>query len=64
MNSIFFDRLKDIPDKKLGLTVGSSGINNKRFVETISRGGNAAKLLGIELNDIKNKICLKRKSPR
>lgn len=48
----FYNRLKDIPDKTIGLVVGSSGIGEKRFVEIMFRGGNAAKTLGVELNDI------------
>ncbi len=47
----FYDRLKDIPDKTLGLTVGSSGIDDKRFIEIISRGGSAARLLEVGPDD-------------
>lgn len=44
----FYNHLKDMPDKSLGIVIGSSGIDGKRFVEIILRGGNAAKKLGIE----------------
>lgn len=44
----FFERLKDLPDKKIGLTIGSSGIRNERFLEIIIRGGNAAREFGIK----------------
>lgn len=43
----FYERLKDLPNKEMGLTVGSSGIKDKRFLEIMIRGGNAAKELGI-----------------
>jgi len=43
----FYRRLKDLPNNELGLTVGSSGIKDGRFLEIIVRGGNAAKELGI-----------------
>ncbi len=45
----FYERLKDLPDKETGLTVGSSGIGNKRFLEIMTQRGNAAKKLGIKL---------------
>lgn len=47
----FYDRLKDLPDKETGLAVGSSGTGDKRFLEIMRQGGNAAKALGIKLND-------------
>jgi S-adenosylmethionine hydrolase len=43
----FYEHLKDLPNKEMGLTVGSSGIGNYRFLEIMIRGGNAAKELGI-----------------
>lgn len=44
----FYNTLSDLPDKTTGLVIGSSGIGEKRFLEIISRGGNASKKLGIE----------------
>jgi len=44
----FYDRLRDFPNKTTGLTVGSSGVEEKRFLEIISRGGNAGKKLNIK----------------
>lgn len=50
-NLSFFERLKDLPDNETGLTIGSSGIGDKRFLEIMLQGGNAAQALGIKLND-------------
>lgn len=44
----FFERLKDLPNKEIGLTVGSSGVGDDRFLEIMIRGGNAAKEFGIK----------------
>lgn len=44
----FYEHLKDLPNKEMGLTVGSSGIVNERFLEIIIRGGSATKKLGIQ----------------
>lgn len=44
----FSDRLKDLENETLGLVVGSSGIGNKRFLEIIFRGGNAAEKLSLK----------------
>ena len=41
----FFKRLKDVPDQKLAVVVGSSGIGRKRFLEIVWQGGNAAETL-------------------
>jgi hypothetical protein len=47
----FYERLKDLPDKKIGIVEGSSGIGDKRFLEIIWQGGNAAKKLGLKAGD-------------
>lgn len=52
----FYERLKDLPNNGIGLTVGSSGLGNERFLEIILRGGNAAKKLGIKEGDLINWI--------
>lgn len=44
----FFERLKDLPNEEIGLTIGSSGIDDERFLEIIINGDNAAKKLKIE----------------
>jgi len=44
-----FERLKDIPDWTLGLTVGSSGLGQHRFLEIMLQGGNARKQLGVKV---------------
>jgi len=46
----FYEHLKDLPNKKIGLVVGSSGLGNKRFLEIMIRGGNAAQELEVEIN--------------
>lgn len=47
----FYNRLKDLPDKEIGLVEGSSGIGNLRFLEIIRQGGNAAAELELEAGD-------------
>ena len=47
----FYNALRDLPNKTTGLVVGSSGIEEKRFLEIIFRGGNASEKLGI------NRLC-------
>ncbi len=42
-----FDRLKDIPDGTTGITIGSSGIEHKRFIEIMQQGKSAAYSLGV-----------------
>jgi len=42
-----FNRLKDVPNGQAALTVGSSGYQNKRFVEITIQGRNAAKEYGL-----------------
>ena len=46
-----YDRLKDVPDGEPGLTIGSSGYGDKRFVELVVQGKNAAAHFGIKVGD-------------
>lgn len=48
----FYKKLKDLPDKKIGLVEGSSGIGDKRFLEIILQGGNAAEKIGLQSGDL------------
>lgn len=47
----FYERLKDLPDKKVGIVEGSSGIANKRFLEIILQGGDVAREYKLEVGD-------------
>ncbi|PKL36721.1 hypothetical protein CVV38_02355 [Candidatus Peregrinibacteria bacterium HGW-Peregrinibacteria-1] len=42
------NRLKDIPEKQVALTVGSSGYEDKRFVEIMQQGKSAVKRLAVK----------------
>lgn len=42
-----YNRLKDIPDNVVALTIGSSGMGDARFLEIMRQGMSAAKTLGI-----------------
>lgn len=42
-----YNRLKDIPNDEVALTVGSSGFGDKRFIEIMQQGKPAARALGI-----------------
>lgn len=44
-----YARLKDVPDGVSALVVGSSGIDDKRFLEIVIQGKNAAEHLGIKV---------------
>jgi hypothetical protein len=48
----FFERLKDVPDKTPGIIVGSSGIEDKRFLEIVVQGESATKNLNISVGDV------------
>lgn len=48
----FYERLKDLPDKEIGIVEGSSGIGDKRFLEIIRQGGNAAAELNLKIGDL------------
>ena len=47
----YYEHLKDIPDKKLAIITGSSGLGENRFLEIVVQGGSAAKKLGIKSGD-------------
>ncbi len=42
-----YNRLKDVPNGEAGMTIGSSGYQNKRFVEITINGRSAAKEFGL-----------------
>lgn len=44
-------RLADVPHGTVALTIGSSGYQNRRFVEVTVQRGNAAKVLGLSVGD-------------
>ena len=48
----FYGRLKDLPDQEIGIVEGSSGFGDKRFLELIRQGGNAAAELGLKVGDL------------
>lgn len=47
----FCERLKDLPDKNIGIVQGSSGIGSRRFLEIILQGGDVAQKFGIRSGD-------------
>lgn len=50
LNVVCFDGLAAIPDGILGLTIGSSGLGTRRFLELQIQGGSAAQQLGLSAN--------------
>ncbi len=44
----FYQRLKDVPDDETAIIIGSSGVEDKRFMEIVVQGKSAAKHFGIE----------------
>lgn len=44
---ICYNRLKDVPNGETGMTIGSSGYQNRRFIEITVQGKNAAKEFGL-----------------
>lgn len=42
-----YERLKDVPNGEAGMTIGSSGYQNKRFIEITVQGKSAAKEFGL-----------------
>ncbi|OGH73351.1 MAG: hypothetical protein A3C90_03135 [Candidatus Magasanikbacteria bacterium RIFCSPHIGHO2_02_FULL_51_14] len=46
-DAICYHRLKDVPDGKLGIVVGSSGLGDRRFLELVVQGGSAARRFDI-----------------
>lgn len=47
----FYEKLKDVENDDLGIYIGSSGLNDKRFAEITIQGGNAASGIGINIGD-------------
>jgi hypothetical protein len=47
-----YSRLKDVPDRERALMIGSSGIEDKRFLEITVQGAHAAKILGLSVGDM------------
>ncbi len=46
-----YGKLADIPNNSVGLVIGSSGINDTRFLEIISQSSNAAEKLRVRAGD-------------
>ena len=44
----FYNRLKDIPGDQVALTIGSSGLGSKRFLEILQQGASAASTLALQ----------------
>lgn len=47
----FYSHLNDVPASTTALIEGSSGVNNKRFIELITQGENTSKLFNIKTGD-------------
>ncbi len=47
-----YARLKDVPDREKAVMIGSSGIEDKRFLEITVQGANASKILELSVGDI------------
>ncbi len=47
-----YARLKDVPDGEPGLTIGSSGLDNRRFLELVVQGRSAAAHFGVKVGDL------------
>ena len=47
-----YNRLKDLPNGETGLIIGSSGLKEKRFVEIMTQGDNAALKFGAKIGDL------------
>lgn len=48
---VYYNRLKDVPDKTMALITGSSGIGENRFLEIVSQGESASSRFGLLLGD-------------
>jgi len=46
-----YAKLKDVPNGEAGLTIGSSGLGKKRFVEFVVQGDSAANRYGVKVGD-------------
>lgn len=47
-----YNRLKDVPNSEPGLIVGSSGIDNRRFLEVVVQGKSAANIMNIGVGTV------------
>lgn len=47
-----YEHLKDVPNGEAGLTIGSSGLEDKRFIELVVQGKSAAKLFSLKPGDL------------
>ena len=47
-----YERLKDVPNDEPGLIIGSSGMENRRFVSLVIQGKSAAKHFNIKTGDL------------
>jgi len=47
----YYSRLKDVPDREMGIISGSSGIDNRRFLEIVVQGRSAHDALGLVVGD-------------
>lgn len=47
-----YERLKDVPNGEPGLTIGSSGHDNRRFVELVVQGVSGADYFGAKVGDL------------
>jgi hypothetical protein len=45
-----YDRLKDVPDGGAGLIIGSSGLEDRRFLEVVVQGASAAEKFSLTVN--------------
>lgn len=46
-----YERLTDVPTSEFGLTIGSSGYGDKRFLEVVKQKGRAADEFGLSIGD-------------
>lgn len=46
-----YKRLKDVPNGEQALIIGSSGIKDRRFIEIVAQGKNAAEILNLKIGD-------------
>lgn len=47
-----YEQLAHVPKDEVGLTIGSSGLGGKRFVELVIQGGRASDQLGLMVGDL------------
>jgi len=51
-NLIAYERLKDVPEGKTGLIIGSSGLEGKHFLEIVVAGGSAGNFFQVKVGEI------------